>query len=386
MGFWDIFRKKSAEEAAQIAESRELFDATLQFQARELAFWSCVNLIANAMGRCEVKTFQNGKPFKGAEYYMWNIEPNKNQSSSAFWHKLVAMCYKHGAALIVSEPYGSGVVVADDWTLDDSRTVNEYKNVRIVTRTIERLPEREVLHIRPNDKFMEPIIAGLNQSFLNMLSAAMQSYQFNAGQHWKVHVDHLTKADPEWLDTFQQMVNKQIKPFFNSQNGILPEFNGFEYEQISGGSKTKAESGEVRDIIEDIFNETARGFLIPAVLVNGKVEQTADANTRFLTNVIDPLADQIEEAINRGRYGYDEWRRGNYVHIDTSSIVHFDMFANAPNVEKLIGSGAWSVNEIRREAGYAPIPEDWADKHFLTLNISTMQAAVDGTRKGVKNE
>ena len=134
-------------------------------------------------------------------------------------------------------------------------------------------------------------------------------------------------------------------------------------------------SGDTRDIralIEDIFEFTARDFLIPAVLVNGKIEGTQDANARFLTACIDPLCDQLQEEITRKRYGYAAWQAGDYVKVDSSSILHFDLFANAANVEKLVGSAAFSVNDLLRAANQPTIDEPWADAHFLTKNISTM--------------
>lgn len=139
-------------------------------------------------------------------------------------------------------------------------------------------------------------------------------------------------------------------------------------------------------MIEDIFEFTARSFLIPAVLVKGTVEGTADANHRFLTYCIDPLCDQLQEEINRKRYGYEEWKHGNYLRVDSSSIIHFDIFENAANVEKLIGSGAFTINDVRRAAGQSAIPEPWADEHFMTLNISTMTESTktvheEGNRK-----
>lgn len=48
------------------------------------------------------------------------------------------------------------------------------------------------------------------------------------------------------------------------------------------------------------------------------------------------------------------------------------MFANAVNVEKLVGSGVFSINEVLRAAGLPAISEDWADKHYLTKNIATL--------------
>ena len=48
------------------------------------------------------------------------------------------------------------------------------------------------------------------------------------------------------------------------------------------------------------------------------------------------------------------------------------MFANAANVEKLVGSGVFSIIEVLRAAGLPAISEDWADKHYLTKNIATL--------------
>ena len=74
----------------------------------------------------------------------------------------------------------------------------------------------------------------------------------------------------------------------------------------------------------------------------------------------------------RKRYGYEQWKAGNFLRVDSSSILHFDIFENAANVEKLVGSGAYTINDVRRAANQSTINEPWADEHFMTLNISTM--------------
>ena len=53
---------------------KEYYDeyASLVFDIyiREMAFWSAVNLVANAVSKCEFKTYLNGKETKGREYYL----------------------------------------------------------------------------------------------------------------------------------------------------------------------------------------------------------------------------------------------------------------------------------------------------------------------------
>lgn len=115
-------------------------------------------------------------------------------------------------------------------------------------------------------------------------------------------------------------------------------------------------------------------------MVEGKIEATKDAQARFLTNVIDPLCDQIGEEITRKEYDFDDWVLGSYVAMDSSTINHFDLFQEAAAIEKLIGSGVYSVNDIRRAAGQPRIEEPWADEHYMTLNITRLTE--DGARLG----
>ena len=358
----------------------ELFQAAQEYQVRNLCFWICVDMVANAMGRCEVRTFQNHREIFGREYYTWNYEPNVNQNSTAFLHKLVAKLYQDNEVLVVPTRRRDGaeaLVVADAFQIpyDYPSRQNEYTGVTVGDLTYDKtFRESEVLHLRLNHNNMRQVLDGLYASYWRLVSAAMRDYQWGKGQHWKVHVSQLAQGTDDFTAKFSQMIQEQVKPFLESNGAILPEFDGYLYEKVesSGGA---SDTRDIRALIEDIFDFTARGFLIPAVLVNGSIEGTADANTRFLTNCIDPLADQLQEEITRKRYGFENWRQGNFVRVDTSSIIHFDLFANAANVEKLVGSGAYTINDVRRAGNQSTINEPWADEHYMTLNISTMDEA-----------
>ena len=375
----------------------DLMAAAEDFQVRQLCFWTCVNMVANAVGRCEVKTFRKREEVMDREYYLWNFEPNANQNSTAFFHKLIGKLYMDNEALIISSRRRDGndaVLVADSWQqgTDYASRMNEYTGVQVGDTSYDKtFRESEVLHLKLHHNAMRPIIDALYASYRRLVAAAMSSYQWDRGQHWKVHVDQITQGSENFEANFAKMLEEQLKPFFGSGAAILPEFDGYSYEQISGGaggSSKTSDSRDVRNLVEDIFDFTARGFLIPAVLVNGTVQGTADANSRFLTNCIDPICDQLQEEITRKRFGYDGWSQGNFVRVDSSSIIHFDLFANAANVEKLVGSGAFSINDVLRAANQAPINEPWANEHFLTLNIARIQEAAQklSAQKGENNE
>ena len=344
LGFFKLFKQKDGATAVTgltEVSCRELLDAALEYQIRELCWWSCVNWIANIIGRCEVRTYAEGKEVRGKEYYLWNVEPNTNQNSTAFWHKAVARLYEDNELLIVPVRRRDGttaVAVADAWTDPDWLPArrNEYRNVRVWDFTYDKtFYEDEVLHLKLNHVDMKPVNEGIYKSYLKLVQTAMSAYGWANGQHWKVHVNQIAQGQEGWAEAFQRMLDAQIKPFLQS---------------------------------------TARSFGIPAVLVRGEVEATNDAMRRALTVGIDPICDQFSEEATRKRYGFDQWQQGSYLKMDSSTVQHFDLFANAANIEKLLGSG-WSLNDIRRAAGEEPINEPWANEHLITKNIGRLGAA-----------
>lgn len=355
---------------------QDLFAAAAEYTACELAFELCVDMVANALGRCDFLTYVGGKEVRDREYWLWNIQPNLNQNSTEFLHKLVDSLYRRNEALVVSFKHRDGyemLAVADSWEQGEAQVtrMNEYTGVTVDSYTFrKRFREDEVLHLRLNQRAIGPVIERLGRAWNDMANLAKQHYEWDQGQHWKVHIDQLAAGDKDFEANFAKMIQAQVKPFFDKPNGILPEFDGYKYETIGAGSSGGSKVEDVRNLVGDIFDFTARGFLIPVVLLNGKVEGTKDAKSRFLSDVVDPLCDQLQEEVNRKRYGFEAWKSGNYLRIDSSSIIHYDLFDQAASVEKLIGSGVYTINDILRAAGREPINAPWANRHYLTKNIA----------------
>ncbi len=375
--FWEWLAGGKARSPTMVEVScRDLLAAAQEYQLRDLCFWTCANMIANAVGRCEFRTFRDGAEVREREYYLWNVEPNVNQSSTAFLHKLVGKLLIDNEVLVVSTRRRDGcdaLVVADSYMPNGEypSKQNEYTSVQVGNVSYDKtFRESEVLHLRLNHVNIRPVLDGLYASYWRLISAAMKLYEWEHGQHWKVHVGQLAAGTDDFTQKFAAMIEEQAKVFLESGGAILPEFDGYAY--TNEGGRSTASLADIQAQMKDIFGFTAKAFQIPAVLVDGSIQGTEDAQGRFLTGCIDPICDQLQEEINRKRYGYEAIQRGDYLQIDTSSVRHFDMFSNAANVEKLVGSGVFSINEVLRAAGLPPLPEGWADDHYLTKNIATL--------------
>lgn len=385
MGISVLKWMRSAVGTSKIEEvtCRELMEAGQEYRVRELAFWCCTNMIANAVGRCDFRTFLGNRETHGMERYLWNVEPNVNQNSTAFLHKLVAKLYQDNETLVIPTRRRDGmeaIVVADDWQdpPEYPSRQNEYKGVIVGQVTYDKtFRENEVLHLKLNYCDIGPVLCGLYESYATLLRAAMNNYTWTNGQHWKVTVDQMTSGQEGWNERFNKMIEAQIRPFLTSGVSVLPETSGYKYENMSKSVEGSMDATHIRNMVNDIFDFTANAFQIPPVLLRGQVEGTADAVQRFMTNCIDPLTDQLAEEINRKRYGYEAWQRGDYIRIDTSAIQHFNLFDHAESVEKLIGSG-YSYNDVQKAAGGQEIDEPWANEHFLTKNFAKAEELLKG--------
>lgn len=372
----------------------ELFSVAAEVCIRDLALNVCINMIANAVGRCEFQTFRDGKPIREREYYLWNVEPNINQNSSAFLHELVDKLVRNNEVLVISTLHRDGhemLVIADAWETPKRypQKMREYKNVRVGEMTYRKtFQENEVLHLTLHNEDIRHVADQLWDSYSKFYAVASRAYTWGQGTHLKVKVDQAPHATEDDIRSFQQIVTNQVKPFLESENAVLPEYQGYTYSDMGGSSNADRTTRDIRALVDDIFDFTALSVGIPPVLVKGVVQGTQDADNRWMTTCIDPLTDQLEEEVNRKRYGYDDWSNGNFLHIDTSTVRHFDLFSNAGNVEKLIGSGAYSINDVLRAAGMAEIDADWANIHWLTLNIGSIEnaaRAVNAQQKGAAN-
>ena len=69
MGFniWRIFQPKNGTATKMEVDCQELLEAGREFQIRNLCYAVCVNMIANAIGRCEMRTFRNGAEVRDRE-------------------------------------------------------------------------------------------------------------------------------------------------------------------------------------------------------------------------------------------------------------------------------------------------------------------------------
>lgn len=354
----------------------ELFSLSAELYVRELAFWQCANLVANAVSKCEFLTFERGDAIKGEEYYLWNIQPNKNQNSSVFLQKMISKLFADNEVLII-EANGQ-LLVADSFTRREYALFDDvFEQVTVGDFRFSRsFVQADVLYMQLHSRNMRLLVNGLYETYRKLLDYGMRSYNKSRGTKGILSLDTMAAGDQNAQRLFEDLKNSGFKRFADAENAVLPMWKGMTYTDL--GSKTYSNEGtrDIRAMIDDVCDFTARAFGVPPALLSGEVQGVSDALEQFLTFCIDPLCDLLSEEINRKRYGRDVLH-GSRLQIDTKCVKHVDLLGVSTAIDKLIASGAFSVNDIRKVVGEAEIAEPWADQHFMTRNYAATQDLLD---------
>lgn len=365
--------------------SSDLFGLSAELYVRELAFWQCINLIAGAVSKCEFKTFRGGKEIKESEYYLWNFEPNLNQSSSVFLQKLVSKLFSENEVLAV-EANGQ-LLVADSYSRKEYALIEDkFEQVTVGNFKFDRsFLQSDVLFWRLHSRDMRPLVNGMYEAYRKLIDYGMSSYRKSRGTKGVLSVDTMAAGDAKFQETYEDIKNQRFKTFAAAENAVLPLWKGMTYTDI--GSKTYSNEGtrDIRAMIDDVADFTARAFGVPPLLLSGEVQGINDALDQFLTFCIDPLCDMLSEEINRKRYGKGVLD-GTRLQIDTKCVKHVDLLSVSTAIDKLIASGAFSVNDIRELVGEPKISEEWADQHFMTKNYQDVQSLLEALQKTTSPE
>lgn len=367
-------------------DGAEFFNLAAELYIRNLAFQSAVNLIANSVSKCEFKTFVNHKEVKQKEYYLFNIEPNKNQNSSQFIHKWISKLYEENESLIIEN---SGQLLVADTFSKKEYALFEYQftDVSIDGFTFNKtFNMSEVMYFKLNNKDIRKLINGMYESYGKLIDYAQRSYKKSRGSKGTLEVSAMAQGKQNFQVTFEKLMNEKFRKFFEADNAVLPLFDGYKYTDI--GSKTYSNEGtrDIKAMIDDIYDFTARGFCMPPTLLKGDMANIGDAVDNCLTFCIDPLCDMLQEEINRKRSGYEGFVRGVFTKIDTKSIKHVDLLSVSTAIDKLISSGAFTINDIRKVVGDEPIDEEFANSHFMTKNYATVDNLLQSIEGGENNE
>lgn len=374
--FKTIFGNKISLKSCEI-EGNMKFESVLMAQYAQ-------HIVAERYGallsKCEFKTYVKNALSKGENYYLMNVQPNPNQSSSEFW-KMVAnklICELECLIIVTDEGYW---YVADTFEKGDYQIKEtHFKNVTVnlyednsYQLTGEWYGDKAI-YIKYSNVGAKKLINSVSSMYSELIDNVKKTGSNKLKYGLFIDSTKLNGIDINLNEEIKRIVNEDFNKLVNDGNVIMPLFNGFDLKVLNPANNNAQNSTTASSNINNMFEATlihiGQLYNVPLSVMKGTYEEN-DMDD-FLTFGLDPLADLIEEAINRKHYGKANFYKGTYCSVDTKKIKHFDILTVSNAINKLISSGVYTINELRTILDEKPISEDIGDLHWITRNYAVV--------------
>lgn len=348
---------------------------------KELAIQSCINLISNTVARGEWLTYEKGKEVRKDNYYLFNVEPNQNKSSSKFWREVIYNLVYDNECLVIQND--GMFYVANSFTVDRYAFYeNIYKEIVIENYKLNRsYVESEVFHFELHNDRIKTLIDGLYESYGKLISASSSKYIKRKGSKGTLKIPTDFPQTEAAQADLKDLLDRRFKTFFSSEgDAVLPLTNGMEYEETNkdAGKGSGVEGREIRAFIDDIFDLVAIAFQVPPQLLKGNVADTDKAMNNFLTFCVNPIAEILTDEINRKYYGKKAYLERTYVKLDTTRIKAVDIKDIASSLDILTRIGAHSIDDNLRILGMEPLNTEWSKVKWMTKNYERADKLAKG--------
>lgn len=344
---------------------------------RKFAIETCIDLIANAMSRAEFKSYEKGKNKKNEMYYRLNVAPSKKTNATEFRKKLIRRLIFYNEVLIVSPSNSSSeLFIADSWNVTEyGLKENIFSQVQINNKVLDRtFKESDVFYIKYADENIRQLVDAYYGAYGKLISSAVNVYKRSNARRYVMKGDLFRPQDGSTQGQINDMMTSQFKTFMEADNAgsVFQLQEGYTLEDFSGNYQSN--SRDIKNLIDDIYEMTAAAFHVPKNLLKGDMSGLSDQVDAFLMFEIIPIAELIQDSFNAKLYDVEEYLSGDYLRVDTTMIkvVSFKDLAEAG--DKAIGSGQYTINEMRERGGNDRVDDPKADKIYITKNYENPTA------------
>ena len=344
-----------------------------RLSTKALAFHLATSYIADTISKCEIKRFVKGEQVKDSFYYLFNVSPNINQNASELKTKLIHKLFKDNEALIFEDR--GYLYVADSFGKElDPIKGDKFTNITLnnATKTFTKKAS-DVFYFQLNEDKLKALVDGMLNDYSEMLKYSMDIYKSSNDEKYVLDLSEVKTGDEEFNRKLLETVKKQLEPFLNNRKAVYPQFKGYKLSKISNDNNTSTDSTDVRNLRKEIFEATAEAFKMPVSMLYGNMTNAKDIINSYVTFRIDPLAKMISEELTRKTGTMEDYLAGTYFDVDTTMVMHLDIFEIADKIDKLIASGTYCIDELRTKLGEHPLKTDFSKQHWMTKNYAKVE-------------
>lgn len=346
-----------------------------------------LSIVAERIGalisKCEFETYINGEKKESDNFITLNTSPNPNQSAAEFRKQLIrSLVFRptHDALIVDVGKDGKNVLyVAEDFERGSYQLLETYfKNVSINiygdnSYVLDGVfAGDKAIYMKYTSQNIETQFAEMRRMYKDLIKNAMKAGTYK--MHYVLSQEETATNNQDYEDAMQQILDEDFKKFIEGENSVLPLYAGMNLKQTSAGAdlgqNASVANKSVDAQIDEAITKIGLAFNLPKSVMMGDYE---DKDIDYvLMFSIDPIAELITQAFNRKWYGASSMKKGNKCKLDTTKARHYDIVTISGAANKVISSGIYTINEVRKKVGEPQIDPKIGDIHFITRNYAVV--------------
>ncbi|MEZ7602574.1 phage portal protein [Streptococcus sp. 27098_8_91] len=376
MGLLNLFKREVPEVGFEFEDLERMFG---NLQLKSLAIDKSAEFIARIFAKSVFKYQENGKAKSSDWDYLLNVRPNKNESASDFWQKVVYRLITKNEVLIFLTT-DDQLLVADSYTRTKYAVYDDvFEFVTCRGYTFEkRFRMSEVIFLQYNNNRLQDYISDLFADYEKLHTRLVEALARNNQIRGTLKTKNNGSFDQQMRDKLQSYADGLFKSFSTKTIAIVPAQDGMEYSEHTNTTGTSNISvDELKKLRRQFDDEVADVLGIPTALSHGDMANLENSQKMFNSYCYQSLVKKMSDGLNFALVSRRKYERNNlFVIIGEGQR---DKFALAENIDKLISSGAMTRNEVRSELGLESVPG--GDKFLITKNYQLGEQLEKGGEK-----
>lgn len=377
MGFFQrVFNPET--EKPMLYEFNQITKISQRTYLKQLSLNTVANFIARTISQSQFNVYNKNKVEFSPLYHRLNIRPNKDQSASSFWEKVIYKLIIDGEVLIIKS-LDDDMLIADDFRRNEKPLDEDYFDYVHVKNHVLRgtYDMGDVIYLELDNKqlssFMDSLFEDYGEIFGRIMDIQLRNHQIRG----IINLHKTGALSQEEREALQKYIDTLHESFENSSIAIVPQTKGMEYEELTSSTNKGSDNSfdNLNKLKKSTIEDVARLLGVPPSLIFGEMADLKENMKAYLTFCINPLIKKIEDELNNKFFSYRQMRDGNKIKV--IGVNKANPLENSEQADKLIASGSFNRNEVRELFGYREI--EGLDEYLLTKNYEEIK---ENTLKG----
>ena len=352
------------------------------------AIEKAIGYVARTFSTAEVKIYQGDQAATNRNYKSWqtllNTKPNKNQNSSEFWRKAIYTLLFENELLVIKTD-DDQLLIADSFFKKETAVygstfshvvVNDYQFKKTFS-------DEDVWYVQYNNSELGRLIDGLFEDYASLIDNLLSAVKRNNQIRGVINIGKTgTFADKEKKrqQQLQNYIDNVYSSFKDKQVAMVPNANGFEYEELSNkGNRSMQPYDDIDKARSALVDDIAEIIGVPPNLIHGEKLDLENNWRMYRNNCIHPLIKLITDELTSKIVSSRDYEKG--VRIRILNVASPDIFGLSESIDKLVSSGVFTPNNILIELGREPVDEPFMNEYHMTKNYESLERGEEASEE-----